>query len=445
MGEDEAAAERCKALLREKPSDASVAFAAANTLVAARGSKDLFDSHKRLRPYASGQVPVPPNASPEARATFRYNWAHTLCAMGKVDEAGKFLGDEAMGDAETCKCELLLFASRALAAAATGKKKKKKKQQQDQEAGPALDLVPVVEAARDACRARGVDVAFLDSKLAELLAAKGDYAAAERALAASSVADRLGVVAERAELLEKAGDVPAAVAVLKTAPVADADDAFAVAFHRLRLHDVDGAKEALGTVEEEGNEARLCLAAAFYDADEAARLAALLPDDPAEAEAEAVDAQALLDAPPPRSSRPRDAKLAKLATTLSPEEIEAAAELRRQAALKRRAKKRAAYLDALAAAGKYDPKHPAKPDPERWIPKAQRSYNKRGRKHKGGAAKISGAQGGASDAKDVLKLDAAERARAKKEADEKKAEQDAADAAAGLGGRKKGRQPRKRK
>lgn len=31
------------------------------------------------------------------------------------------------------------------------------------------------------------------------------------------------------------------------------------------------------------------------------------------------------------------------------------------------------------AAGKYDPKHPPPPpDPERWIPKSQRSYNRRG-------------------------------------------------------------------
>ena len=49
-----------------------------------------------------------------------------------------------------------------------------------------------------------------------------------------------------------------------------------------------------------------------------------------------------------------------------------------------------------------------KPDPERWIPRKQRSYAKRGRR---GRNKFVGAQGsGMGGSKDAMKLDAAARA-----------------------------------
>ena len=439
LGESDAAAERCKALLKEKPADAAVCCAAANTLVAARGgAAELFDSHKRLRPYASGALPVPP----PMEGAFRHNWAGVLCAMGKVDDAEKFLAEKPFADdAAACEAELLLAFTRAEGATkGKGAKKKAGKKKKDDDDG--VDVVAVVRASMAKLSATGVDCARLAVVLAQVLAQKEKYAEAARALADSSVGKTLDGCLARADYLEKGGLLDEAKAALDDATIAGADDAFAVAATRLRLRDVAGAKAALADVPEAGNEARLCVLAAFYDADEAERLAALLPDDPAMEEAKGVDAQALLDAPAPRSSRPRDRDLKFAPTQLSPEEIEAAAELRRQAALKRRAKKRVAYLAKLEAAGKYDPRNPPTPDPERWIPKKQRSYNRRGRKNKG---KFVGAQGGDSNAKDVAKLDAAERARAKREADEKKAEQDAADAAAGLGGRKKGRQPRKRK
>ena len=372
---------------------------------------------------------------------FRHNWAGVLCAMGKVDDAEKFLAEKPFADdAAACEAELLLAFTRAEGATKGKGAKKAGKKKKDDDDG--VDVVAVVRASMAKLSATGVDCARLAVVLAQVLAQKEQYAEAARALADSSVGKTLDGCLARADYLEKGGLLDEARAALDDATIANADDAFAVAATRLRLRDVAGAKAALAAVPEEGNEARLCVLAAFYDADEAERLAALLPDDPAMEEAKDGDAQALLDAPAPRSSRPRDRDLKFAPTQLSPEEIEAAAELRRQAALKRRAKKRVAYLAKLEAAGKYDPKNPPTPDPERWIPKKQRSYNRRGRKNKG---KFVGAQGGDSNAKDVAKLDAAERARAKREADEKKAEQDAADAAAGLGGRKKGRQPRKRK
>ena len=89
----------------------------------------------------------------------------------------------------------------------------------------------------------------------------------------------------------------------------------------------------------------------------------------------------------------------------------------REAILHKRAKQREAYLSRLESKGKYDPnKTPlAKPDPERWIPKSQRSYNRRGRGRRGGGGGV-GAQGGGAGAgmeKDALKLDVAARVAAK--------------------------------
>jgi signal recognition particle subunit SRP72 len=84
-----------------------------------------------------------------------------------------------------------------------------------------------------------------------------------------------------------------------------------------------------------------------------------------------------------------------------------------EAVLRRREKKRQDYLEKLQQEGKYNPDRPLKPDPERWLPKSQRSYNKRGRR---GRSQFIGAQGigsGAGADKDAAKLDAAARAAAK--------------------------------
>ena len=88
---------------------------------------------------------------------------------------------------------------------------------------------------------------------------------------------------------------------------------------------------------------------------------------------------------------------------------------KRHAILHRRSRKREAYLQKLEDEGMYNPDKPSKPDPERWIPKAQRSYNRRGRR---GRQRFVGAQGGGTGAgadRDAAKLDAAARAAAKRE------------------------------
>ncbi|KAM3571476.1 hypothetical protein VYU27_006484 [Nannochloropsis oceanica] len=84
-----------------------------------------------------------------------------------------------------------------------------------------------------------------------------------------------------------------------------------------------------------------------------------------------------------------------------------------EAIKRRRARARAAYLAELAAAGKYDAARPGPPpDPERWIAKSQRSYNKRGKK---GRSRFVGAQGSGDGAqKDTARLDVASRVAAEK-------------------------------
>ncbi|KAL9188084.1 hypothetical protein ACHAXT_006462 [Thalassiosira profunda] len=88
----------------------------------------------------------------------------------------------------------------------------------------------------------------------------------------------------------------------------------------------------------------------------------------------------------------------------------------REAVLRKRARQRAAYLARLASEGRYDPAKtpPTKPDPERWLPKSQRSYNRRGRR--GRHKSNTGAQGGgAGMERDAAKLDVAARAARKEE------------------------------
>jgi signal recognition particle subunit SRP72 len=73
-----------------------------------------------------------------------------------------------------------------------------------------------------------------------------------------------------------------------------------------------------------------------------------------------------------------------------------------EAVLRQRAKKREIYLASLDQKGLRRATHP---DPERWLPKYERSHNRR-RKHKGGPHK--GSQGGVSD-KDAAQFDVAAR------------------------------------
>ena len=90
----------------------------------------------------------------------------------------------------------------------------------------------------------------------------------------------------------------------------------------------------------------------------------------------------------------------------------------RESILRKRTKQREAYLSRLESKGLYDPNKIPQPmpDPERWIPKSQRSYNRRGGRGRGRFKSNIGAQGGGAGAgmeKDAAKLDVAARVAAK--------------------------------
>jgi len=85
----------------------------------------------------------------------------------------------------------------------------------------------------------------------------------------------------------------------------------------------------------------------------------------------------------------------------------------REKILRRRAVRREEYLKKLESEGKYNPDRPTKPDPERWIPKNERSRSSRGgNRNRGGGRNnnkgLNSAQGGGSKL-DADRLDAAAR------------------------------------
>jgi hypothetical protein len=82
----------------------------------------------------------------------------------------------------------------------------------------------------------------------------------------------------------------------------------------------------------------------------------------------------------------------------------------RDKVLRQRARKREAHLKELEAKGQYNPDRPSVPNPERWIPKHERSRSRGGGKGSRGNHQGTNrsAQGGGSQA-DALRLDAAAR------------------------------------
>jgi signal recognition particle subunit SRP72 len=74
--------------------------------------------------------------------------------------------------------------------------------------------------------------------------------------------------------------------------------------------------------------------------------------------------------------------------------------------LRQRARKREDYLNRLAGKGDYNPDRPSKPNPERWIPKHERS---RARRRGQNNANRSAQGGGYTSQADVQRLDAAAR------------------------------------
>lgn len=118
----------------------------------------------------------------------------------------------------------------------------------------------------------------------------------------------------------------------------------------------------------------------------------------------------------PRQSGGRSGRVRKMiGTRRGTDDTQKKNKKNQEAILRRRTKKRDLHLEKLRTKGLTNPDRPPKPDPERWIPKNQRSHARRGRKSR---QKFVGAQGGGTGAgaeRDALRLDAVARAAAKKE------------------------------
>ncbi|KAF1791590.1 Signal recognition particle, SRP72 subunit [Phytophthora cactorum] len=146
--------------------------------------------------------------------------------------------------------------------------------------------------------------------------------------------------------------------------------------------------------------ASLVVALSFCDAEAAEARCAMLPAveesgvDPSELEKQV-----------PRSTR----LAAKFADTGDKKSERKRAAKSPEAIARKRAKRREAHLANLRARPDYNASIGlVNPDPERWIPRKQRSHGKRGRR---GRNRFVGAQGaGMGTEKDALKLDAAARA-----------------------------------
>ena len=118
----------------------------------------------------------------------------------------------------------------------------------------------------------------------------------------------------------------------------------------------------------------------------------------------------------------------------------------REEVLARRARRREAYLARLEGEGRYDPGRTPGPDPERWLPKSQRSTGRGGRRRggggRGGNNGKSGAQGGgAGMERDAARLDVAARVQAAREGRSERAGPSTAGmkVSSSGGGRKKGK------
>ena len=442
-GKLEEAKQRCKELLASlssssKPGDRAAVFAAANTFMAARkDDEDVYESHKRLKPFLSEcqkgatKKTMKKAAAPleSQRRIFMLNWARLLFDMGKTDECHdvlkKELEDHKIFDLTTPDLICLMAASTK-----QDKTKKGKRPTAEEVADRVLKAAAANEIWQQSPQ--------LASYAAEAhLQQSGDLKKAAEALNIKNATP--GTASIRASMLEATGDLDAAKEALKgldySHEVCYSKNRMALAAHWLRLNEPQVAANILTPSKEELDAssqlskaeqveeaqrrsvatAARAVACCFFDKDKAQEALDELPPMPEDSDEEDSDdeelteekLEELLNKPPPR---PRWAK-ARLRNNNNNDNQDQQKEPRpaktKAAIQRRRDKRREAYLAKLREQKGDDPL--PKPDPERWLPKKLRSYNKRGKKntHK----KMSGAQGvdATLNQKEIAKLDVAAR------------------------------------
>ncbi|GMH64520.1 hypothetical protein TrST_g102 [Triparma strigata] len=222
--------------------------------------------------------------------------------------------------------------------------------------------------------------------------------------------DEPAMIKTLSDLYSKAGDRARAESLLKDSIDAGGGESLKIANGESLVK--EGDYEKAGKIFDEIMEGGECedetrvlalrvLASSYYDVDSCENLVNDLPA------VEEGDGESLEFAPLPREVGRLRSHSSLLAVDTDSERLERK-RLVKAKRMKERKEKREKYLLKLETVGKYDPNRPVAPDPERWLPKNQRSYNKKGRKNRHNFSGAQGAGGGAL--KDAEKLDAAKRA-----------------------------------
>ncbi|KAG3107757.1 hypothetical protein PI124_g16107 [Phytophthora idaei] len=387
-------------VLKLKLRNRAVGAVASNNIVTIRKDRDVLDSFKRLKNIDASVLSDKLN--PAQQEAILTNRALLLCLMNKTEECRESL--------EALKKQFPLSKSIA-------------------------DIV-VLLAIKDQSAAGAIEQLQGDVSvggrlgLAHVYLTEGQVLkAAECIRSIEQLAHSPGTVATLVALYEQADDSASAQAVLESAlthhkagdytseqamKIREGDCWYKIQKKQYReaadayLELLEG--QTAGALDRDlrlRSMASLVVALSFCDAEAAEARCAMLPAveesgvDPSELEKQV-----------PRSTR----LAAKFADTGDKKSERKRAAKSPEAIARKRAKRREAHLANLHARPDYNASIGlVNPDPERWIPRKQRSHGKRGRR---GRNRFVGAQGaGMGTEKDALKLDAAARAARKAESD----------------------------
>uniref|UniRef100_K3X5P8 Signal recognition particle subunit SRP72 n=1 Tax=Globisporangium ultimum (strain ATCC 200006 / CBS 805.95 / DAOM BR144) TaxID=431595 RepID=K3X5P8_GLOUD len=390
-------------VLKLKLRNQAVGAVAANNIVTIRNDRDLFESFKRLKNINDELLSDKLTVSQQE--AILANRALVLCLMNKTDECREQVAQlkKRFPESKTISDIIVFLALK------------------DQSPAAAIELLQ--------------DDASVGGRLglAHVYLSQGQPAKAAKCInSIEEIAHTPGTVATVVSLYEAAGDAAAAQATLDRAiafhKARDYSSSHAMKIregdcsHKIQKKQYQAATEAYLDLLEGENAAALdpelrlrslaslVVALSFCDAKAAETRSVMLPAvmesdvEPSELERLALKSNRLLtklvDAGDKKNERKRAAK--------NPESI-----------ARKRAKRREAHLANLRARPDYNATIGLlNPDPERWIPKKQRSHGKRGRR---GRNRFVGAQGaGMGTEKDAAKLDAAARAAKKADIPEEK-------------------------
>ncbi|EGZ10208.1 hypothetical protein PHYSODRAFT_318537 [Phytophthora sojae] len=387
-------------VLKLKLRNRAVGAVASNNIVTIRQDRDVLDSFKRLKNIDTAVLSDKLN--PTQQEAILTNRTLLLCLMNKTEECREslealkkqFPASKSIADIVV----LLAIKDQSPGAAI-------EQLQDDMSVGGRLGLAHVYLTEGHVLKAaeciRSIEeLAHSPGTVATLVALyeqAGDSASAQAVLERALIHHRAGNYTSEQAMKIREGDCWYKIQKKQYREAADA-----------YLELLEG--ETAGAMDRDlrlRSMASLVVALSFCDAEAAEARCAMLPAveesgvDPSELEKQA-----------PRSNR----LAAKFADTGDKKNERKRAAKSPESIARKRAKRREAHLTKLRSRPDYNASIGlVNPDPERWIPRKQRSHGKRGRR---GRNRFVGAQGaGMGTEKDALKLDAAARAARKAESD----------------------------